>query len=77
MVLARKPRSLPTESLQIDYLAPAPLGSWVKGETEVLRVTRSLVFAQGLVSADGEPVARASAIMKIGPAFPGLGAIAG
>ena len=71
------PRFLPTVSLQIDYLAPAPLGSWVQGETEVLRVTRSLVFAQGLVSADGEPVARASAIMKIGPAFPDLGAVAG
>ena len=49
----------------------------MQGEAEVLRVTRSLVFAQGLVTADGEPVARASAIMKIGPAFPGLGAIAG
>lgn len=60
---------LPTVSLQIDYLAPAPLGAWVQGEAEVLRVTRSLVFAQGLVSADGVPALRVSGIFKIGKAF--------
>ena len=62
---------LPTINLQLDYLAPAPLGSWVEGEVQVLRVTRSLVFAQGLVSADGLPVVRASGIFKIGPPFAG------
>lgn len=70
-------RFLPTVSLQIDYLAPAPLGAWVEGETQVLRVTRSLVFAQGLVTADGDAVARASGILKIGPEFPALGGVAG
>ena len=63
-------RFLPTISLQIDYLAPAPLGAWVQGEAEPLRVTRSLVFAQGLVTADGEPCARVSGVFKIGPAVP-------
>jgi len=62
-------RFLPTISLQIDYLAPAPLGAWVQGEAQVLRTTRSLVFAQGLVEADGTPVARVSGIFKIGPPF--------
>lgn len=62
-------RFLPTISLQIDYLAPAPLGAWVQGEAEVLRTTRSLVFAQGLVTADGTPCARVSGIFKIGPPF--------
>ncbi len=62
-------RFLPTVSLDIDYLAPAPLGSWVQGQAQVLRTTRSLVFAQGLVSADGEPVARVSGVFKIGAAF--------
>ncbi len=61
-------RFLPTISLQIDYLAPAPLGAWVQGEAEPLRVTRSLVFAQGLVTADGVPCARVSGVFKIGPA---------
>ena len=60
---------LPTISLQIDYLSPAPLGAWVQGEAEVLRVTRSLVFAQGLVSANGVPALRVSGIFKIGQAF--------
>lgn len=63
-------RFLPTVSLQIDYLAPAPLGCWVEGEAEPLRVTRSLVFAQGLVRADGVPCARVSGVFKIGPAIP-------
>jgi uncharacterized protein (TIGR00369 family) len=60
---------LPTINLQLDYLAPAPRGSWVQGEAEVLRVTRSLVFAQGLVTADGEPAVRISGIFKIGKPF--------
>jgi uncharacterized protein (TIGR00369 family) len=59
-------RFLPTISLQIDYLAPAHLGAWVEGEAQILRSTRSLVFVQGLVSADGTAVARVSGIFKIG-----------
>ena len=69
-----KGRFLPTVSLQIDYLAPAPVGAWVEGEAQVLRATRSLVFMQGLVSADGAPAARVSGIFKIGPAFGAAGA---
>jgi len=62
-------RFLPTINLQLDYLAPAPLGAWVEGTAEVLRVTRSLVFAQGLATADGTPCTRVSGIFKIGPPF--------
>ena len=62
-------RFLPTVSLQIDYLAPAPLGAWVQGEADVLRVTRTMVFAQGLAQADGTPVMRVSGIFKIGQPF--------
>jgi uncharacterized protein (TIGR00369 family) len=62
-------RFLPTINLQLDYLAPAPLGAWVEGEAQVLRVTRSLVFVQGLATADGVPAARCSGILKIGPAI--------
>lgn len=61
---------LPTISLQLDYLAPAPLGCWLEGTAELLRATRSLVFAQGLVTADGVPCARASGVFKIGPEVP-------
>lgn len=70
-------RFLPTINLQIDYLAPAPLGSWVEGDAQVLRVTRTLVFAQAVVTADGEPAARVSGIFKIGPPFPGQPEVVG
>ena len=60
-------RFLPTISLQIDYLSPARLGAWVQGEGSVLRTSRNLLFGQGLVGADGEPVLRASGIFKLGP----------
>lgn len=62
-------RFLPTVSLQIDYAAPVALGAWLEGTAQVLRVTRSLVFAQALVTADGQLAARASGILKIGPPF--------
>ena len=68
---------LPTINLQLDYLAPAPLGCWVQGEAEVLRVTRSLVFAQGLVTADGVNAVRISGIFKIGKEFQMPGAEGG
>ena len=62
-------RFLPTISLQIDYLAPAPLGAWVQGEADVLRVTRTMVFATGLARIEGMPVIRVSGIFKIGQPF--------
>ena len=62
-------RFLPTISLQIDYLAPAPLGAWVRGEADVLRVTRTMVFAQGVARIDGTPVLRVSGTFKIGQPF--------
>jgi uncharacterized protein (TIGR00369 family) len=63
---------LPTINLQVDYLGPSPLGTWVQGEAQILRVTRSMVFMQGLVHADGAPAARVSGIFKIGGAFAGF-----
>jgi uncharacterized protein (TIGR00369 family) len=64
-------RFLPTIGLQMDYLAPTPLGAWVQSEAQVLRITRSMVFAHAVVTADGTPVARCSGTMKIGPPIPG------
>ncbi|TAN11210.1 MAG: PaaI family thioesterase [Burkholderiaceae bacterium] len=65
-----EPRFLLTVSLQIDYIAGAPLGCWLEGSAEMLRSTRTLVFMRGLVSADGTPCARVSGISRIGPPFP-------
>ncbi len=58
-------RFLPTISLQIDYLAPAAIGAWVQGEAEVLRMTRNMVFVQGMITADAAPIARVSGIFKL------------
>lgn len=66
-------RFLPTISLQVDYLASAAVGAWVQGEGEVLRRTRSMVFAQGLVTADGVPAMRVSGIFKLGNPITGGG----
>ena len=62
-------RFLPTINLQVDYLAASKLGAWVQGQAQLLRATRSMVFMQGVVTADGENVARVSGIFKIGPSF--------
>ena len=55
----------PTVSLTCDYLAPAKLGAWVEGTADALRKTKSLFFAHGVATADGEPCLRASAIFKV------------
>ncbi len=66
---AAKNRFLPTISLQIDYMASAPLGAWVQAEAEVLRATRTMVFMHGLIMVEETVIARVSGIFKIGPAM--------
>ncbi len=61
---------LPTISLQFDFMAPAPMGSWVQGQAEVLKLTKNLVFSQGLVWADGVLALRASGVFRRGPLLP-------
>lgn len=56
---------LPTINLTCDYLAPAPMGAWVEGQADAIRVTRKLLFAQGLAFVDGEPALRANGVFKI------------
>lgn len=61
---------LPTISLQTDFLAPAPLGSWVQGQADVLKVTQRMIFSQGLLTADGATILRASGVFRRGPLLP-------
>ena len=56
---------LPTIAMTCDFVGPSPLGAWVQGKADVLKVTRNLVFAQCLVTADDVPVLRASGTFKI------------
>lgn len=58
---------MPTVSLTCDYLAPAKLGAWVEGRAEVARITKNLLFSQGVATADGEPCLRTNGIFKIMP----------
>ena len=58
-------RFLPTVSMTCDYLAPVPEGAWVEGRVQVLRATRNLLFASGLLEVGGEAVLRASGVMKL------------
>ena len=58
---------LPTITLQMDFMAAAPLGAWVQGQAEILRVTRNLIFSEGLVYADGTLALRTSGVFKRGP----------
>ena len=62
-------RFLPTISLNTDFLAPVPLDAWLEARTDVLRVTRSMVFAQCLVQADGITAVRASGVFKLGAEY--------
>lgn len=57
-------RYMLTVNLSCDFVGPAPLGSWIEGRLQVLRTTGSLVFCQGRLVADGQPVLRLSGIAK-------------
>lgn len=66
-VQAKLSRFLPTVSVTCDFIGTAPLGAWVEARVSVLRTTRNLSFAQGLLTLeDGTAVARISGIMKVG-----------
>ena len=58
-------RFLPTVSLTCDFLRPAKRDAWLEGRIDVLQVTKSLVFSQGLITATAGPVVRANAVLKI------------
>lgn len=57
-------RFMLTVSLQIDYIAPARLGTWVEGRAELLEARRDIVFIHASVTADNLLVARASGLLK-------------
>ena len=54
----------PTISLSLDYLAPAPVGAWVEAAVTLVKRTRTMLFTQAIMTVEGQPVARATAIYK-------------
>lgn len=64
-VNAKLDRFLPTISLTCDYLEPGKLGDWVVGYTEVVKVTRRMVFCEAKMKVDDRVLLRANGIMKL------------
>lgn len=60
-------RSLPlvTIHLGLDYLSAATPGTWLETSGKVDRVGRSLAHSSGIISADGKPALRCSAIFQV------------
>lgn len=54
-----------TVNMTTDFVAAARLGDWVQAENKVVKQTRSLIFSEGLMTVDGEPVLRANAVLKV------------
>ena len=53
-----------TVNLTCDFLGTVPAGVWLEGHVDVLRITRTLVFSQGLVTFSERHAARVSGILK-------------
>jgi len=58
-------RFLPTISLTCDYLEPGKKGDWIVGHTEVVKVTRRMVFCEARLMVDDRVLLRANGIMKL------------
>jgi len=63
--LTERPQGLVTVSLSVDYLGSATIGQWLQVDTNFVKTGGSICFVQCLVTADGDPCARANATFKI------------
>ena len=57
--------SLVTVNLAVDFLGSAAIGQWLEVAPAVARTGSTLCFAEALVTADGEPCARAHATFRV------------
>lgn len=55
----------PTIHLETDFIAPIKTGQWVECAARLVNRSRTMTFMEGVVTADGAPVARCSGIFKI------------
>lgn len=56
---------VPTVNLTCDFLAPAKIGDWIEAHSTVVQKTRRMIFAQGVLEVDGQPILRGNGIVKI------------
>lgn len=54
-----------TVGLAVDYLANGKIGQWLQISPRLLKVGKSLGFVDAIVTADGEPIARANATFRL------------
>jgi uncharacterized protein (TIGR00369 family) len=59
-------QSCPTVTLSIDYMAPVPAGAWVELHGRLLRRTKTLLFGEGLMLAEGTVTNRVNGIFILG-----------
>ena len=57
-----EPGSLVTASMQVDYFGRAELGQWIVFAPTFIKLGKTLSFASLQVTADGKPIAKASAV---------------
>lgn len=57
--------SVITVNLTLDFVGSARAGQWLEFDTNFVRAGSTLCFAQALVTADGEPCARANAVFRV------------
>ena len=57
--------SLVTVNLTVDFLGSALTGQWLEFDTVFVKVGGTLCFTQAFVTADGQPCARANAVVRV------------
>jgi uncharacterized protein (TIGR00369 family) len=58
-------RGAVTVSLSLDFVGAVHAGQWLEVAADPIKLGCTLAFAQAVVTADGEPVARASAVFRM------------
>lgn len=58
------PAPLPTVSMSLDYLAPAPLGEWIDARVTITRAGSGTCFVQALLHGSAGPVLRGSGVYR-------------
>lgn len=58
----------PTVQFSCNLISAAKIGDELIGEADVTKVTRSLIFATGRLTANGQVIATATGVFKIPPA---------
>lgn len=57
-------RYMVTVNLTCDFVGPAVEGDWLEGRATVLRASKNMVFANGIMTVADNPVARVNGIFK-------------